>query len=717
MKRLASVFLTLLMCISLFASLSTTASAGLLDGVETGEMQDTSSDNNGTVYWELSYNTLKGTASLRLSGDGYMPNATADSWLDVLYQKQCAITELVIEEGVKSIMEGAFAGEAYLTSVDLPSSIEFIGDSAFANTGISFVTIPEKLQDFNGTIFNSQSITQYSVSPENPYYKALDGVVYSKDLTKLIAYPVGRFSDGGENNFKIPESVTEISSYAFLNCYHTVFTIPGTVKEIGYQAFAGNMELSSLVIENGVESIYDNAFLACNKLTSIHLPSSVKYIGYCSLGFGYAFDFEGLSFMLDQQGIEHEAVNADNALYYATLTGYNYECFIICVVNDAVKIYAPKNSAGHNYCKLFGVEYRASQAIIPKLVSAKQTETGVKIKWTCSSDADGYYIYRKNKLGEYVKIATVSDKNKTEYTDKKAYSSYKNTYTVKAFNSTGLSRYFTKGVSAYYITTPVLTSAKNHSSGIKVSWKKVSTATNYNIYRRQKGESYWEHVGNVNKSKLYFIDKDVVNLNDYQYTVRAYDANSVSEYNKDGVGTKYVKAPTVSSFKNTSNGVYLKWKNVSGASSYRIYRKTENGSWELIKKLNNETLSFTDKNVKSGVKYSYAVKAVSSGVLSGYSTKTTEYLKKSVVTSVKSTKSGITINYSKSAGADKYRIYRRVSGDEEWTRIATVKGEKNLSYKDETAKKGVTYYYTVRAFSSSYKSAYDTAGCKIKDKY
>ena len=75
-----------------------------------------------------------------------------------------------------------------LKYVTLPSTLEFIGESAFADTSISFVTLPKNLRDFNGTIFNSQSFTQYSVSPENPYYKAIDGVVYSKDLTKLVAY-------------------------------------------------------------------------------------------------------------------------------------------------------------------------------------------------------------------------------------------------------------------------------------------------------------------------------------------------------------------------------------------------------------------------------------------------------------------------------------------------------------------------------------------------
>ena len=710
MKRFVSVFLSFVMCISLFASLTTTASAA---SVKTGQMQDTSSDDNGIIYWELTY-TLT-TASLRISGDGYMPNGTDQCWQSALGSRY--ITELTIEEGVKSIMEGAFYGEEKLTSVTLPSSLEFIGDSAFADTGIESVVLPENLQSFNATIFNSQSFKQYSVSPENPYYKSVDGVVYSKDMTELVAYPVGRYADGGDNTFNFPETVTKIGDYAFLNCKHKSITIPGTVKSIGMQAFAGNTELSSVNIMNGVEAIYDGAFLSCSEIGSFHLPTSVNYLGYCSLGFVYELDYEGLAFMLDQQGISHEAINDDNFVYYAALTGFSIDCFIICAVNEEVKIYAPKDSAGHNYCKMFGVDYRQSQAITPKPVSARHTENGVEIEWTYSSDADGYYIYRKNKSGDYEKIATVKGKENLSYTDKNAFSSYENTYSVKAYNENGVSRYFTKGVSAYYIATPKLSSASNHYNGIKVSWKKVAGATNYEIYRKEAGATSWDYVGTTSKSRLYYIDSDVEHKNTYRYTVRAYNDEGVSYYNKDGISRKYVKAPSVKSFKNTTSGVYLKWGKVSGASSYRIYRKTGSGDWELIKKLNNETFTYTDKNVKSGVKYSYMVKAVVSGTVSGGYTKTIEYLKKPVIKSAESTKTGITVNYSKVAGADKYYVYRRLKGEDDWTKIATVKGGSKVSYTDKKAKKGKTYYYTVRAYSGSYKSAYDTTGYKIKDKY
>lgn len=714
MKRLISAMLTVVMCISLFASMGTTASAGLFDRTETGLMQDTSGEDNGTIYWELSYNL--NSASLKISGDGYMPNGTDQCWKTTLGNRY--ITELIIEDGVKSIMDNAFLGEMYLESVTLPDSIEFIGEAAFADTAIKSVTLPKNLNTFEGTIFNSQSLMEYKVHPENQYFTAVDGVLYTKDMTELVAYPIGRYAEGGENDFVIPETVEKIGNYAFLNCKHTSFTIPENVKSIGMQAFAGNTNLSKIDIVNGVESIYDAAFLSCNNLKTIHLPSSVKYIGYCSFGFIYDFDFEGLAFMLDQKGISHEAVTAENATYYASLTGFPIDSFIICIVNENTKIYAPTNSAGHNYCKMFDVDFRSSEAITPKLVSAKQTATGVEIKWTYSSDATGYYIYRKNKSGNYEKIATLKGKEKLSYTDAKAYSSYKNTYTVKAYNSNGVSRYFTDGVSAYYIAAPKLSSASNYNGGIKVSWKKVSTATKYNIYRKKKGGTNWENIGSVKSSKLYFVDKNVSSKQTYYYTVRAYDKKGGSEYDVNGVGAMYVPAPKVSEFKNTSKGVQISWKKVSVASSYRVYRKTGSGSWKLVKKLNKSTFTFTDTNVKSGTKYSYAVKAVSSGKLSGYATKTIEYLKKPIVKSAKSTKSGVTIKYSKTAGADKYRIYRKLNGDDEWTRIATVKGSSKVSYTDKKAKKGKTYRYTVRAYSGSYKSAYDNkTGYKIKDKY
>ena len=94
----------------------------------------------------------------------------------------------------------------------------------------------------------------------------------------------------------------------------------------------------------------------------------------------------------------------------------------------------------------------------------------------------------------------------------------------------------------------------------------------------------------------------------------------------------------------------------------------------------------------------------------------TKYLNTPTLSKVTSKKNGITLTYGKVAGATDYYIYRK-TGKGSWKKIATVSGNNKTSYLDKTAKKGVTYTYTVRAVNGKYKSYYNTKGLTIKDKY
>ena len=209
-----------------------------------GSMTDTSSPDNGVVNWVLEYDTSTEEAKLTLSGDGYMPNDPGNDdipeieyWYTALYDSGCWITELVIEEGVRSISESAFKDEARLESVVLPDSIEFIGDSAFSGTAIASINIPSKVENVNGTMFSADYIENYYVDENNPYLKSVDGVVYSKDMSVLKAFPVGRYTDNRNYSFDIPETVKTIATYAFMNGDAEEITIPGTVKDINKDCF------------------------------------------------------------------------------------------------------------------------------------------------------------------------------------------------------------------------------------------------------------------------------------------------------------------------------------------------------------------------------------------------------------------------------------------------------------------------------------------------
>ena len=84
----------------------------------------------------------------------------------------------------------------------------------------------------------------------------------------------------GLTSITIPGSVTEIGDNAFNGCTGlTSITIPDSVKEIGWSAFEGCTGLTSITIGKSVKLIRDNAFEGCTGLTSITIGKSVKRIG------------------------------------------------------------------------------------------------------------------------------------------------------------------------------------------------------------------------------------------------------------------------------------------------------------------------------------------------------------------------------------------------------------------------------------------------------
>ncbi|MCI6627129.1 MAG: leucine-rich repeat protein [Tenericutes bacterium] len=150
---------------------------------------------------------------------------------------------VVIPSNVKVIAGDTFF-EAGLTSIDIPSSVVFIGVGAFARNN---------LPDNQAFIYERNS----------------DGSI---DNTKLNSY------GGANKNVVIPNGIKEISEGAFQNSKITSVLIPNTVATIGEFAFSGN-NLTNITIPNGVTSIGNNAF-NYNQLTNVTIPSSVTIIDY-----------------------------------------------------------------------------------------------------------------------------------------------------------------------------------------------------------------------------------------------------------------------------------------------------------------------------------------------------------------------------------------------------------------------------------------------------
>lgn len=186
-----------------------------------------------------------------------------------------------------------------------------------------------------------------------------------------------------------------------------------------------------------------------------------------------------------------------------------------------------------------------------------------------------------------------------------------------------------KPVQQIKLATPKL--GKVVSAGynaLKLNWSKVNGADGYRVYVKVNGQ--WKALGNT-KSTTY-VHKKLETGKSYTYTVKAYKNTKSgtvwSFYDKKGItGKAALSAPSLRKAKRTSaKKATLSWKKVNGASGYVVYRKTNNGRWQIVKKITKGNItSFTDKKLSKGKKYTYTVRAYRTvgkkNIYSGYNKK------------------------------------------------------------------------------------------------
>lgn len=347
----------------------------------------------------------------------------------------------------------------------------------------------------------------------------------------------------------------------------------------------------------------------------------------------------------------------------------------------------------------------------PKLSSAKNSASGVKVAWKEVKGAEGYNVYRKSGSGSYKYIGKTS---KLYYTDKTAKSGTTYTYTVKAYKSKTESSY-NSGLSCKYLAAPKV-ETKAYTSTIKLSWDEIRGAKEYAVYRKASGESKWTKL--TTTSKLYYKDSSVKNNKTYSYRVKAINGKTSSSYKT--VKQLFLSTPKLSSVKNTESGVKLTWKKVTGAEGYKIYRKTGSGSFELIATTtNNKAYSFIDKDFDGGKTYTYTVKAYN-GKYTSYYNKNGIKIKTIVPTVAKpsmnalsNTEKGVQVAWMPVSGADSYYVYRQIDGTTDWEQIAIVSESElgkdrygYLLYVDETVENGTIYGYAVKACDRGVLSEY-----------
>ena len=590
-------------------------------------------------------------------------NGDVESWLEVdivdydsnpcnnggnLYFNGVLAADVVIPEGVTGIEPRAFYGCGSLTSVVIPSSVTSIGAYAFYNcANLKSAKIGNGVTSIGDYAFSHcKSLT--SVTIPDSVTSIGKGAFFRCGSLVSVVIP-GSITSIGDRVFEscssltsvvIPDSVMSIGSDAFSGCGLTSVTIPNSVTSIGEQAFA-SCNFTSVVIPSSVTSIGDCAFHWCNKLrdiayggtkeawaaagytptanVNVHYnctsidghyvlaervePSCYKqgYIKYrCDCGCGYTEDLAALG---------HNYVDAVEQPT-CTSAGYKLKKCSNCGDSYTYESIAP---LGHSYangkctrCGAADPNYKPA----PKAPELKITTSAgkPKIYWNAVDGAVKYWVYRSTdgKNFSYYDSTT-----KTSYTNSSTSIGTTYYYKVKAVAVVDGKNY----ASDFSITRSIQrkpaapTVSINRSNGKpKLSWKAVSGATKYWIYRSTDGKNF-KYFDSTTKTS--YTNSGAASGTKYYYRVKAVAVVNGKNVISANSSTKSLMTtlakPSVSI--TTSNGKpKLSWKAVTGADKYYVYRSTDGKNfsyWDSTTKT-----SYINSGAKKNTKYYYKVKAV-----------------------------------------------------------------------------------------------------------
>ncbi len=242
----------------------------------------------------------------------------------------------------------------------------------------------------------------------------------------------------------------------------------------------------------------------------------------------------------------------------------------------------------------------------PSISKLENIAGGIKLSWNKVSGTYGYRLYRKTSSG----WKRFKDTTATSFTDSAVSVNQIKTYTIRCIDSSGktISGYNSKGWSKKYTpVAPIISKLENTTSGIKLSWNKITGVYGYRVY--QKTSNGWKRIKDTTATS--FTDSVVSANQTKTYTIRCIDkkGNTISGFNSKGWLKKYTAAtPKITKLKNTSKGVSVTWNKVTGVYGYRLYRKYAGGSWTKVK--DTTSTSFTDSGAKKGKKVTYTVRCI-----------------------------------------------------------------------------------------------------------
>jgi fibronectin type III domain len=669
-----------------------------------------------------------------------------------------SLKSITIPDGVKEIGYAAFSECAGLVSVKIPDNVTKIGDSAFINcanltkidvtagnkyyssaNGVLFnkdkselicypagiknvgysipdgvtvirdrafnkclslnsITIPKSVQDIETySFFGCTSLEAINVAASNKNYADVNGILFSKDKTKIVCYPANKKN----MSYSIPVSVKVVGVAAFRDCiYLKGITIPDSVTNIEHHAFSNCKSLKSITIPDSITAIEMATFIDCASLTGVKIPDSVT-----SIRSGAFSNCTSLTKITIPSGVK---TIADSALGYCYDDNGNKK-------TTGLKIYCYSNTQAEAYAK----SGKFSYVLLDKLPAFAKV-TGFKVKsktnvsanlqWNKNISADGY-VLDKYDGSKWVTIKTFTSNANTSFnvTGLKASTTFK--FRIKAYKMYDITTVYSAFTYLNVNTRPYTTTGMKCSSKTNVSanlrWNKNISANGYVLdkYDGKKWVTIKTFTSNTNTS---FNVTGLKASTTFKFRLRAYkNFGSVKEYSAFtylNVNTRPYTTTGMKCSSKTNVSANLQWNKNRSADGY-VLDKYDGKKWVTIKTFtSNANTSFNVTGLKASTTFKFRLRAYKNfGSAKEYSAFTYLNVNTRPYTTTgfkmkSATKNAITLQWNKNISASGYCI-EKWNGSK-WVQIKRYTSNANVTYTATGLKANTAYKFRIRAYKT-----------------
>lgn len=190
---------------------------------------------------------------------------------------ESSVKNVTIPDGVKTISEHCFADCKNLTSISLPASVTKIEYGAFAGSGLISFDMPNTIETLGSYCFNNCTSLESVTLSENPNFTVIHGNAFS-NTTKL-------------HQITIPNNINTIDVSSFYRSGLVEVKIGDNDKPligkvgIYHEAFRDCVNLAKVTMSANVNKIYTRAFAGCSAIRYIYsyavtAPEFVKFNAY-----------------------------------------------------------------------------------------------------------------------------------------------------------------------------------------------------------------------------------------------------------------------------------------------------------------------------------------------------------------------------------------------------------------------------------------------------